>query len=126
MSDHPDLDALSVYLDTESDAEGSDGGVGAHVSGCAACRAGVERLRAVRDALAAQPVPVASDAVRERTIAAALAAADEWMPAPPAAPLAPSVEAPQAERPTSPPAPAPPRAARGPSPTPSAEPSRFR
>lgn len=77
MSDHPDLDALSAHLDAASDLD-------AHLSGCGACRARLDALRAGRDA-AARPVPGPSDAVRERTIAAAIAAAD-WLSAPGAAP----------------------------------------
>ena len=75
MTDHPDLDTLSAYLDAEGDLD-----VDAHLQGCAACRDRLAPLRAVRDTLAG-PVPPPSDAVRERTIAAALAAADEWAPA---------------------------------------------
>ncbi len=81
MSEHPDLDALSAYLDAESDFGVEEHGVGEHARGCAACRAQVARLRAGRD-LVAQPVPAPPDGVRERSIAAALAAAPEWATAP--------------------------------------------
>jgi hypothetical protein len=94
MSEHPDLDALSAHLDAEGD-------LSAHLDGCPQCRARLEPLRASRDAVA-QPVPGPTDAVRERTIAAALDAAD-WLPATVTTPRAPSAAAPSV--PAAPPAP---------------------
>ena len=67
MTEHPDLDTLSAYLDGDRAAED-------HVRSCETCRAEVAALTAVRDRVAAPPAAPPPDA-RDRAVAAAVAAA---------------------------------------------------
>jgi hypothetical protein len=86
----PGPDAHLDDLATSAALDGlATGAEQAHLGGCADCRAGVERLRAVQSLVATAPPP---DPVRrEQSIAVALAAFDEVAPAPPkATPLAPA------------------------------------
>ncbi|HZQ84249.1 MAG TPA: hypothetical protein VFA83_05405 [Acidimicrobiales bacterium] len=63
---HPSDEDLSAYLDGEAPE------VAAHVDGCAACRARVERLRGAA-AMVATPPPPPHPAARDAAIAAAVA-----------------------------------------------------
>lgn len=68
MSEHPDIDALSGYID------GEPAGYEPHISGCQACQAQVAALESVRAAVGLPP-PAPRDERRERAIARALHAA---------------------------------------------------
>jgi hypothetical protein len=72
MSDHPDLEALSAWLDGQPDASS----VAPHVDSCRGCQSRVAELRAVQAAVGAPVPPVASD-FRDAALARALAAADQ-------------------------------------------------
>jgi hypothetical protein len=92
-TEHPDLEALSEWLDRDVVA-GPDA-VGKHVQACAACAGRLGDLRRGRDAVA-RAVPPLATARREEAIARALAAADEparaeaaAVPAPAPAPAGP-------------------------------------
>ena len=65
MNEHPEFEDLSAFVDGEA-PEWQD-----HVDSCAACRADVDRLRAVTAAVGRPVPPVAAD-VRERTLSIAL------------------------------------------------------
>jgi hypothetical protein len=77
MTDHPDLDVLSAWLDGEEPG-GQTPDVAAHVPVCPQCQSRLARLRAVREAVAG-PVerPVAEEV--DLAIARALVAADDWV-----------------------------------------------
>src|SRR4051794_24112414 len=81
IPDHPDLDALSAFVDGEAH-EWAD-----HVAGCAACRATVADLRAVAAAVG-RPVEAPAADRREAAIAAALAMGVPAAGAPEPAPVA--------------------------------------
>lgn len=65
MSEHPDLEALSAFVDGEAPEWAG------HVAACAACRASADQLRAVAAAVGA-PVDPPAPEDRERALSAAL------------------------------------------------------
>ena len=65
--DHPDLEALSAYLDGETS-------VASHVEACAICRDEVALLAGARAAVAAPPAP-APPGAKDRAVASAVARA---------------------------------------------------
>lgn len=69
MTQHPELEALSAYVDGEGPEWAS------HVAACASCRATVEELRAVAAAVGV-PVEAPDPSVRDRAVAAALGDVD--------------------------------------------------
>jgi hypothetical protein len=70
MTQHPDLEALSAYVDGEAPEWAG------HVAACASCRATADQLGAVAAAVGA-PVEAPDAAVREAAVAAALGDVDQ-------------------------------------------------
>jgi hypothetical protein len=73
MTDHPDTEELSAFLDGEAPE------VDAHVAGCAECRRQLDTLERVRSAVAT-PVPPPAASTRDAAVAAALGAAGTATP----------------------------------------------
>jgi hypothetical protein len=73
MTDHPDTEALSAFLDGEAPE------VDTHVATCAECRRQLDALGRVRSAVGA-PVPPPAPRTRDAAVAAALDAVDRPTP----------------------------------------------